>query len=79
MAEALTPVTPIPFADADVNNAFEATISNDIEIEIKADKYKGPLSKIPLKVAQGMVQRGSNLIKPKAAKAVAAPAKEEKK
>jgi len=56
---------PIKFTNPDVDARYEALISIDKHIQ-KPGTYNGPLSKITVEMAAGMVERGSNLIKEKA-------------
>jgi hypothetical protein len=58
---------PIAFTDEETKARFEATTDSDQKVTIP-NKYTGPLSGIPVDVAEGMVKRKSNLLKEKGAK-----------
>jgi hypothetical protein len=55
---------PIVFTNEETKARFEATTDSDQKVTIP-NKYTGPLSGIPVDVAEGMVKRKSNLLKEK--------------
>lgn len=68
---------PITFTNKDTAEKFEAVVAEDITIHVPGKKkpdnisliggYAGPLSAVPVAVAEGMAKRGSNLLKEKEA------------
>jgi hypothetical protein len=52
------------FKQTEVAARFEMTGADQ---DIKTGSYSGPLSNAPLAVIQGMIERKSNLVKPKPA------------
>lgn len=63
----------LKFANPEVEAKYECLVEKDRKVDV-AGQYGGPLSKITLEVADGMVKRGSNLLKLKGtAKPAATP------